>query len=188
LFVLLVFGFLFISLIGFVNSIDETTPVATESVLNNQLPDWLQPIATALSLGSVWNTFIIGLIIIFILIAGIYDILELTSIFQTPLVKWAISIGLGLIFVLVGLINKITIFMVGLVSGFGAFAIWIEIIIAIVIFIGMIFGGMWAAKWAAKRYAMRAKINAIKGGAEAGSAISELRTMWDALAEKKKKP
>jgi hypothetical protein len=52
----------------------------------------------------------------------------------------------------------------------------------------MIFGGMWAAKWAAKRYAMRAKINAIKGGAEAGSAISELRTMWDALAEKKKKP
>jgi hypothetical protein len=187
IFSLVLLSFLFINFFAvFVSAADPADPsdylsdsslISDSLPLSSSLPDWLIPISNALNLGDTWNLFIISLIILVIIIAGLYDILTLTSIFQEGKVNLLISIGLSIIFLLTGLVNGITIRMVKFVAGFGAFAIWVEIIAAIVIFIGLSVGSTFISKWAAKKYGNLQIVKAVKGGGEAAAAIKGLRTI-----------
>lgn len=147
------------------------------AVLDEAAPASIVFISQILNLGSVWKEIIIGLIMLAIIIAALYDILELTSIFESKPVKIIISVGLGLVFALTGLVNNFTIGMISFAAGFGAFAIWVEIMISILIFIGLSIGSTFISKWAAKKYANKQLVTAVKSGGEAAGAIRGLRTI-----------
>ncbi|MCK9568294.1 hypothetical protein M0R72_05075 [Candidatus Pacearchaeota archaeon] len=111
--------------------------------------------------GSTWKEIIIGIIITGIMVFALFDILSLTSLFSTP-ANLVISIGLSLIFLLTGMVNKITVFMTQILAGLGAFAIWFEIGISIVIFIGLSVGSGPIQRWAAKMHGNRLKVKAME--------------------------
>ena len=131
-----------------------------------------------------WGVAIIGLIVIAIIFAGIYDILELVSIFQNPWVKMVIAIGLSIAVIIFRVPVKIASFFIQLGAGLGAIAIGIEIAIAMAIFIGLVFGNTWIAKFAAKRKGQVEEIKAIQGANRAGAAITGLQTLNEKFKEK----
>ena len=106
--------------------------------------------------GDTTSEILISLIVALIIIAGFYDVLELISIFDSAWVKTVISIGLGLIAVILKWPVKLTGFIMGIGATFGAIGIALEIIVVTAIFIGLVFGGSWAAKLSAKRRAAKA--------------------------------
>jgi len=114
-----------------------------------------------LNLGSTWKEIIIGIILLAIIIFALFDILSITSLFSA-FPNLVISIGLGLIFLITGMVNNITIFMSQLLAGLGAFAIWFEIGLAIVIFIGLSIGSGPIQRWAANMHANRLKVKAME--------------------------
>jgi hypothetical protein len=149
------------------------------SVLDEAAPASIVFISQILNLGLVWKEIIIGLIMLLIIIVALYDILTLTSIFEGKAVKIIISVGLGLVFALTGLVNKFSIGMISFAAGFGAFAIWVEIIIALVMFIGISVGSTFLSMWAAKRYANRALVKSVKAAGETESGINFLRDIFN---------
>ena len=151
--------------------------ISAASFLDDAVPDSITFLTQILQLGEVWKDFIIGIIILVIMIAALYDILELTSIFESKTVKLLISIGFGIIFAITGLVNSVTIGMVSFAAGFGAFAIWVEIIIALGVFVGLTIGNNFIAKWAAKRKGQKEHIKAISSSSEASAAIEGLRNI-----------
>ncbi len=134
-----------------------------------------------LNLGSTWKEIIIGIILLAIIAFALFDILSITSLFSTP-ANLVISIGLGLIFLISGMVNSLTIFMSQLLAGLGAFAIWFEIGFAIVIFIGLSIGSGPIQKWAAERHASRLQVkamesaNTVNAGAEFLKRVSKKNT------------
>ena len=172
---LVLLSFIFVSSLMFISA---------ASFLDNSVPTSITLVTQFLQLGEVWKDFIIGLIILVIMIAALYDILELTSIFDSQVVKLLISIGLGLIFAITGLVNKVTIGMVSFAAGFGAFAIWVEIVFALAMFIGLAIGNSFIAKWAAKRKGQKEHIKAITGSDQASAAIEGLRNIQKEFRKK----
>lgn len=149
---------------------------AADSFLDkNPTSSFMQWVTEFLGLGGTFKEIIIGFIIFAILFAGLYDILELVSIFDQKWVKIVIAGGLGIIAAMTGLINRFSIFMLTFAAGFGTIGIVLEIIIAIVIFIGLSFGSNFIAKWAAKRKGQKEYIKAIGSSSQAGAAIKGLR-------------
>lgn len=152
--------------------------LVSAAILDEQITStFMQWVTDILGLGGTLKEVIIGFIILAIIFAGIYDILELTSIFDSRWVKIVISLGLGIITALTGIINRFSIFMLSFAAGLGTVGIVIEIVVAIVIFIGLSFGSNWAAKFAAKRKGQKEHIKAIKGADEAGAAIAGLKQL-----------
>ena len=109
-----------------------------------------------------WQSAVIGLIVMLIIAAGLYDILELVGIFENIAVKLIISIGLGAIAGISGAIAAIIVYMANLVSTMGAIGIFLEVGVAIIIFIGLSFGSSAAANFAAKRKAAKASAKGIE--------------------------
>jgi len=102
-----------------------------------------------------WQEIVVGIITFMIIAAGIYDMLQLVSIFDNTYVKLIMAIGIGMIAGIFGLIRMFVMYMGALVATLGAFGIFLEIGITIVIFIGLSFGSMFMAKFAAKRKAAK---------------------------------
>jgi hypothetical protein len=146
---------------------------------------FMQWITDFLGLGGTFKEIIIGIIVFAILFAGIYNILELTSLFDIKWVKILISAGLGVIAALTGLINRFSIFMLSFAAGLGTLGVVLEIIIAIVIFIGLSFGSNKIAKWAAKRKGQKEEIAAITSADEAAAAMVGLRRFQKRSTKKK---
>ena len=125
--------------------------------------------------GEKTSDIIVSIIVTLIIFAGLYDILELLSIFQLPWVKYVIAGGITIIGVIYKLPIYITSWGASIVVSLGAIGIILEILVVIVIFIGLIFGGNWAGKFAAKREAQIGKIKALKraGRINAGATVLE---------------
>jgi hypothetical protein len=134
-------------------------------------------ISDSFNLGSFWKEIIISLIVLLIIGAGIYNILELTSLFDIVWVKIIIAAGLGIISALTGWVSSFSVWALELAAAMGTIGIVLEIIIAIAIFIGLIFGSNWVARFAAKRKGQVAEIKAIKSSDEASAAITGLRRL-----------
>jgi len=118
-------------------------------------------VTSFLNLGSAWKEIIIGIIILAIIVFALFDILSLTSLFSAP-ANLVISIGLGLIFLITGMVNGFTLFMTQLLAGLGAFAIWFEIGISLLIFIGLSMGSGPIQRWAARMHGNRLKVKAME--------------------------
>jgi len=140
---------------------------------------WYSGIFNFLELGETWQQVILGIIIILIIFAGIYDILELVSIFELSWVKYLIAGGLGIAAGIIGLTRIISILLLSLVAGIGAIGIFIEIGVSIVIFILLSFGSGTAARFAARRRAAKA---IAKGTLFAGK-LRGLKRVADAATE-----
>ena len=134
--------------------------------------------------GSGSKEIIVSIIVTLILFAGLYDILELVSIFQLQWVKYIMAGGFTLIAVMWGWPIKFTNFLGGAVAALGPVAIVLEIVIAIAIFIGLIVGNGWIAKFAAKRKAQAAYIKASESAGEAAAAIHGLKEIEKELKKK----
>lgn len=128
-------------------------------------------------LGNDLTEIFISLIIVLIIFAAVYDMLELTSIFQNDWTQRLIAIGIALIAVILKWPLVITRWGLDFAAYLGVFGILYEIIIAIVIFIGLMFGNTWLAKFAVKRKGQVEQIKAIKGANQASAAITALRTL-----------
>ena len=152
---LILLSFIFVSSLMFVSAQVELGTGAMDTLL----PSWLQNISDIFGMGDTYGVFFISIIIVAILIVALYDILTLTSIFDKK-VSLIIGIGLGLIFMLTGMINGITIWITQFAASLGMWAVWIEIIISIIIFIGLSIGSGPIARFAARRKANIAKVKA----------------------------
>jgi len=97
-----------------------------------------------------------------ILAAGIYDILELVSIFQSTPVKLIIAIGLGLIAGLTGWVNATARALLSVAALLGTLGVIMEILASIVAFILLIWGGEKAKEWAANRKRKAMEVAGIK--------------------------
>ena len=135
--------------------------------------------------GNTNTEVIIGIIVCLIIVAGMYDIIELTSIFYSTWVKLIITIGLGIIGIALGWPREISTFLIKFAASVGVFGITAEIVIGVLIFVGLVVGNSWAAKFAVKRHAQVDRIKAVKAGGEAAAAIAGLR---DIEKEFKNKP
>jgi len=135
-------------------------------------------ISTFLNLGTTYKEFIMGLIVMLIVIAGLYDLLTLTSLFQGKFVKVIIAVGLGVIMALSTLLYQFTLFLLRIAATFGAIGVVIEIIVAIVVFVGISVGSVPLATLAAKRYAAQSAIKAIKGGSNVAGGIKILKDVF----------
>jgi len=133
-------------------------------------------IAGFLNIGPTWKQIIIGLVIILIISAGFYDILGFT-LMSNDKVKVIISIALGLIAALVGLVNSIVTAALSLIVTLGIAGIFLDIGMAVVIFIGLIFASTPIARFAAKREAQKQIIEGISEGGKAGKAFTALKTL-----------
>lgn len=134
--------------------------------------------------GSTTRDIILAIIVLAIFFVGIYDLLEMISIFSMPWVKLVIAIGLSLSLALLGVIWGVVTFMLKVATTFGTIAIFIEIIISIAIFIGLSLGSTWIAKWAAKRKGNAEEVKAIKSAGEAKAAIRGLREVQEEFKRK----
>ena len=148
---------------------------AVGSSLDNPAPVWITNVTNFLGIGDTWKQVIIGIIIMLIIFAGFYDILELTSIFSNSWVITLIAAGLAIILALVDVVRQIATLLFTFAATLGAIGIFLEIVVCIIIFIGLTFGGSRIALWAAKRKGQKELIKGIKSADEAGAAISGLR-------------
>jgi hypothetical protein len=162
----------------------------TTDILSNSVPNWGESVVNffntgaptdAVKIGTTWKDLIIVIVVFVIILAGMFDILTLTSIFDNAWVIWIMSVGLAIIASLTGVIRNVTTFLIQVAAGFGAIGIAVEIIISIVIFIGLSIGGTFFAKWAAKRKAQKEMVKSIKGAGSAAAAITGLKDIQKAL-------
>jgi hypothetical protein len=145
--------------------------------LTTSPPQFILTITDFLNLGAIWKDILISLIVLVILYAGLYDILELTSIFSNPWVMHIIAGGLALIACLTSLVYTIVTFALQVASSIGAFGIAIEVIMAVVVFIGLSFGSSKIALWAAKRKAQQAMIKTSVAAGDVAAGIRGMRTI-----------
>jgi hypothetical protein len=166
---LVLLSLVFVSSLMFVSAafLDEAVPASAS---------FLQSI---FQLGETWKEVIIGLIFLAIIISGVYDILLLTSIFsdKSP-VKIIISVGLGLVFALTGMVNGFTTWMLQFAAAGGVLVIVIEIVVSLLIFFGLSIGSYPIAKWAAKRQANVAMVNAVKESGKTAAGAEFLKELY----------
>jgi hypothetical protein len=143
--------------------------------LTGSPPQFVLSITDFLNLGSTWKEIIISLVVLVIIFAGVFDILELTSLFNNSWVLYVISGGLAVIACLTEGVYNIVNFALRFAAGAGAIGVAVEIVIAIAMFIGLSFGSNFIARWAAKRKGQKEYIKAITSSDEAGAAIKGLR-------------
>ncbi|MFA5071406.1 MAG: hypothetical protein WC511_03515 [Candidatus Pacearchaeota archaeon] len=170
---LILLSLVFVSSLMFVSALNGGT--SSPSTFLSEAVPWSKTFLTQLfRLGDTWNEFIIGIIILAIMIAALYDILALTSVFQGNAVKIIISVGLGLVFAITGMVNGFSIWMIEFAAGFGAGIIWLEIIAALIAFVGIIWGGGPIQRWAARRKSQFDYSQAIEAGGKIRGGIKIL--------------
>ncbi len=129
--------------------------------------------------GDDATTIIISLLIVLIIYAGLYDILELVGIFQNKWVKLVIAFAMGSVLVVLQFPIQAASFIIAFGAGLGLIGIVMEIVITAVIFIGLVWGSGKAAKWAALRKGNVEQIKAIKSAGQAAGAIRGLRELQE---------
>ena len=162
-------------LIFFNNSTGNTITGDATFSINDSPPQIILTISDFLNLGTTWKELIISIIVLVIIFAGLFDMLQLTSIFTNNWVLYVIAGGLSIIACLTTVVRAISTFAIQVASGMGAIGIAIEVIIAVVIFIGLSFGSTRIALWAAKRHAQKAMVQTTKAAGDTAAAISGLR-------------
>lgn len=120
---------------------------------------------------------ITALIVSLIIMAVFYDIIALIGIIHIEWVQLVVSIGLGLIAVILKWPIKATAWIMSIGAGLGAIGIALEIGIVVVIFIGLVFGSTRVAKFAIKRKAQAEEIRVTKNVAQAKTAFGALREL-----------
>lgn len=135
--------------------------------------------------GEKTSDVIVSIIVTLIIFAGLYDMLELLSIFQLQWVKYVIAGGITII----GVIYKVPIYITSVgasyVASLGAIGIILEILIVIILFIGLIIGGTWAGRFAAKRQGQLAIIQTLKTSGNVKAAIAGLKDIEEEFKKKK---
>jgi len=169
------------------------TGEATSSVnvLEGSVPDWGESVLSffnvgvseGMGIGNTWKDLIIAVIVFVIILAGMYNILTLTSIFDEAWVIWVMAAGLAIIASLTGLIRGITVFLIQVAAGLGAFGIVIEIIISIGVFIALSFGSSAVAKWAAQRKANKDLVKGIKGMGKVRAGVKTAKALGEEAAK-----
>jgi hypothetical protein len=119
---------------------------------------------------ATWRELILAFLVLLIIFAGMFDILQMISIFQTDWVKVVIAIAIALAGALTGIVRKLAVSMAQWAAGLGAAAIFVEVIVCIAIFFGLAVGNKALARWNARRQAAMdeaqiiRKTGNIKGG------------------------
>jgi hypothetical protein len=168
-----------------------TGKVVGENVLEGKVSTWGDKVISffnvgvseGLGVGDTWKDLIIVIIVFVIILAGMYDILMLVSIFDDKWVIWVMSIGLAIVAALTGLVRGITIFLIQVAAGFGAIGIFLEIIISIFIFILLSFGSKWVAQWSANRQANKILAKATRGIGKMKAGARAIKEMGKEAAE-----
>lgn len=159
LFLLLTLGFL-----GFVSSLQiQGTPVPQDTLYAGAF--------NFFDLGETWTEVVIGIIIVIIIAAALYDILGLTAFRSTP-VRVIIGLGVALITSMLGLIRAIIAWAFAISGGIVGLGIAIVIIIAAVAFVLIHFG---VSRLAASMIRARAEVDAAEAAAGAQRAGAALR-------------
>jgi hypothetical protein len=128
--------------------------VAAASV-NDEIskPDWLLGAVNFFNLGTTWADVIVAVAVLVMIFAAAYDILAFTA-FESKWVKYSIAAGIALVSAVVGVINAVSTFMMGLAGGSVVFATFIAIGFAIVFFV---IGTFWKGKMKSLKYKQKAK-------------------------------
>ncbi|HPD81497.1 MAG TPA: hypothetical protein PK357_00155 [Candidatus Pacearchaeota archaeon] len=137
-----------------------------------------------LNLTGTWREILLGFLILLIIFAAMYDILQLISIFQSKWVILLIAFAIALAAALTNFVHKMAVLLTQILAGLGAAAIFVEIAICIVIFVGLSFGSTWIGKWAAKRKGNVEEIKAIKSAGQAKAAIRGMREIQEEFRRK----
>jgi len=116
--------------------------------------------------GEKTSDIIVSIIVTLIIFAGLYDMLELLSIFQLQWVKYVIAGGITIIGVIYKLPIYITTVGASYVASLGAIGIILEVFVVVILFILLIIGSEKAGKFAQRRKNAREQINALKAGGE----------------------
>lgn len=178
-----VISLVFLSLILF-SAIIPIAAAADDTSFFGSLGKFFSDIITA-KFGEKPTDIIVAVIITLILFAGLYDILELISIFQLAWVKLVIAAGITLIGVQFEFPLKIMKIGGIITASLGAIGIILEIIIAIIIFFGLVIGNQWLAQFAARRKGQVEQIKAIKSADEAAAAMQGLRRFQKETTKKR---
>lgn len=134
-------------------------------------------------LGSDQKTIILGIIIIAIIFAGMFDILTLVPFFTTPWVKYLIAAGISIAAILLEWPAAISYWGLGLAASFGAAGIFLVIILAVVIFVIAAFAGSKVKIMAARRKAIEDEAAIMR---ESGNIVGAGRLLRDFGSEIKK--
>jgi hypothetical protein len=137
-----------------------------------------------LNLTGTWRQILLGILILLIIFAAMYDILQLISIFQSRWVILLIAFAIALAAALTNFVHKMAVLLTQILAGLGTAAIFIEIAICIIIFVGLSFGSTWIGKWAAKRKGNVEEIKSIKSAGQAKAAIRGMREIQEEFRRK----
>jgi hypothetical protein len=159
------------------NTISGNVNLVGNSVLDNPAPAWVASVTSFLGVGETWKQVIIGIIIMLIIFAALYDMIELTSIITNNWVIAIIAAGLAIIFALVDIVRTIATWLFTFAATLGAIGIFLEIVISIFIFIGLSFGGNWIARWSAKRQANRTLARGIRNAGKLESGVAMIKAV-----------
>jgi hypothetical protein len=143
--------------------------------LTDSPPQVILNFTNFLNLGNTWRDLILSVVVLLIIFAGLFDIIQLTSLFTNQWVMYIIAGGLSLIACLTSAVYNIVTFFLQVAAGAGAIGIAVEVIIAVIIFIGLSFGSTRIAMWAAKRQAQKAMIQTRVAAGDAAAAVRGLR-------------
>jgi len=170
---------------GNVMSGNAVTQITGNGVLDNTPSTVVINVADFLNLSAnTWKDIVIAVIMLLIVFAGIYDILELTSFFSNKWVIFLIAAGIAIIGALSGIITAMMVFFGQLLAGLGSLAIVAEIGISLFLLIGLSIGSTKIARWAAKRYATKKVVEGIKAGGDVSEAIAGLKQIKEEFKRK----
>lgn len=185
-FVLLSALFIF-SLFGSLNFVSAADSTTTYNFYSGDIVDTdhgAGKILGFLNLTGTWREIILGFLILLIIFAAMYDILQLISIFQSRWVVLLIAFAIALAAALTNFVHKMAVLLTQILAGLGAAAIFIEILVCIIIFVGLSFGSTWIGKWAAKRKGNVEEIKSIKSAGQAKAAIRGMREIQEEFRRK----
>jgi len=160
---------------GVLGSTDSSSSGSSSFSITDSPPQIVLSFSNFLNLGSTWRELIISLVVLVIIFAGLYDIIELTSIFSNQWVMYILAGGFAIIFCLTSVVYGIVTRVISIAATVGAAGIVIELIVAVVLFIGLSFGNTFIAKFIAKRKGQKSLIQTITSADEAKNAIRGLR-------------
>lgn len=139
-----------------------------------------------LGIGGVtgtWTEVIVGILIIIIIVAALYDILGIFTAFESRAVKILISVSVALISTMTGLVRTFSKWAFALAGGATSLGISILIIAAVAAFVLVHFGSSGLAR---RMIAGRAEIRGARAAGNAEEAGATLRGFTKGATGKRK--
>ena len=144
-------------------------------------PAWFLGSVKFFNLGTTWADVIVAIAVLVMIFAAAYDILAFTA-FESTWVKYSISAGVALVSAVVGVINALSVFLMGIVGGSVIFATIIAIGLAVGFFVISTFFKGKMKLFKARGKAMDAKAGYVR----AANAIGGLKDIDTAAAKEKR--